>query len=121
MTLFRDTPFISAAGLRLRWKIECDALTGKDWECIAEIVGPRLIFNEIEGVPTGGLPFAEALWPYATDPGLLIVDDIFTTGRSMELQRQGRHAEGVVLFARDTTPDWIRPVWTLAEWLRYGC
>lgn len=118
MSLFRNEPFVSAGGIPLLWKTECDVLTDDDWECIASIVGPMLTFARVEGVPTGGRSFAQALEPYAHGQGLLIVDDVFTTGGSMERHRDGRFAEGVVLFARNPTPEWIRPVWSLTEWLR---
>ena len=38
---------------------------------------------------------------------LLIVDDVFTTGGSMERVRDGRVAQGAVVFARNQTTSWI--------------
>lgn len=35
MDLFQKVDFISHSGKPLDWKLECDALTDKDWECIA--------------------------------------------------------------------------------------
>ena len=66
MSLFQLGTFTSAAGKQLSWKIECDALTTEDWECIAALVGPCLVFQEIEGVPSGGVAFADALEPYSS-------------------------------------------------------
>lgn len=61
---------------------------------------------------------AVALKPYATGEGLLIVDDVLTTGRSMEKQRSKREAKGIVLFARGPCPLWVEAVWMLLRWLR---
>lgn len=106
--------FNSHSGLTLPFKIECDSLTYKDWECLAwivsEIIGP---FGYVEGVPRGGWPLANALKPYLSDGPLLIVDDVFTTGASMEKQKNDRHVKGVVVFARTTPPDWIRSIFLL--------
>ena len=34
MNLFIKEDFISHAGLPLTWKVECDALTEKDYDCL---------------------------------------------------------------------------------------
>lgn len=84
--LFKWGTFTSAAGLELDWKIECDALTKDDWACIAA-VGARSLapFSMVLGVPRGGLPLAKALEPYCSKSGrILIVDDVWTTGKSMQ-------------------------------------
>lgn len=133
--MFETGLFTLASGKTSTFKIECDDLTVADWETVAALVGPRYKFGAVEGVPTGGLPFADALKTYITPgaPLTLIVDDVFTTGGSMEKQRGerpraservGRHihgtmpgdVHGVVLFARDFTPDWIDAVFTMALW-----
>ena len=113
MALFSSTPFISAAGLTLLWKAECKALTLADWDCLAQLVSSRVEFDKVEGVPTGGLVFADALRPYANGTGLLIVDDVLTTGISMEKHRDGRKAQGVVLFRRRPCLTWVHPIWML--------
>lgn len=125
MSLFRNEPFVSAAGRSLGWKIECDALTDDDWKCVAAIVGLRMRFERVHGVPSGGRPFAEALRPYCTPNTrrLLIVDDVFTTGKSItqfmnELTEDWRppydwKVQGLVLFARAPTPAWVEAVWQL--------
>ncbi len=75
----------SHSGLALRWKIDADVLTPTDWTAIASLVGPKLRFKAIHGIPRGGLAFAEALRPFAgAEGGLLIVDDVLTTGGSIE-------------------------------------
>ena len=116
-TLFQDGEFTAASGQTLPFKIECDALTDADWEWAARYVVSRTKFSLVEGVFQGGFKFADALESY-NDSGetgsLLIVDDVLTTGESMERQRNGRTAKGVVLFARGPCPDWVTPIWTLA-------
>ena len=116
--LFVPGIFTSAAGLRLAWKIECESLTNEDWETVASMVGSYLSFGVVEGVPRGGLLFAEALGQYAWGQGLLIVDDVLTTGLSMENHRKGRPANGLVLFARGPHLPWVSAVWTLGPWIR---
>lgn len=115
MNLFQVGKFTSAAGTDLDWKVECDALTDKDWEWAAHQIALKIDFSEVEGVPTGGLALAEKLEFYAKPGyGLLIVDDVFTTGKSMEEHRKGRKANGAVLFSRTKfTPGWITPIWSL--------
>lgn len=103
--------FKSNSGRVLPWKIECDDLTQEDWACAARIVMDCVgWFGEVEGVPSGGLPFADALRPFVTAGPLLIVDDVLTTGASMEAQRDGRKANGFVLYARGPYPTWVRPI-----------
>ena len=114
-TLFQDGEFIAASGQTLPFKIECDALTDADWEWAARYVASYGHYSKVEGVPQGGLKFAEAFRPHLwSEGGLLILDDVLTTGESMERQRNGRTAKGVVLFARGPCPDWVTPIWTLA-------
>lgn len=114
MTLFELSAFTSAAGHLLPWKVNCDALTDEDWQCVAAMLGGVRSFRSVEGVPTGGDKFAKAMEPYITIGGeLLIVDDVLTTGLSMERHRNGREAFGVVLFARGVCPDWVSPIWSL--------
>src|SRR5882762_9903692 len=106
MHLFQQGAFKLHSGNPSWFKIDCDELAKEDWDTIAKLTVQRVgYFGSIEGVPTGGYEFAKALRRYCSigDP-LLIVDDVFTTGISMETQRAGRDAIGVVLFARNPTP-----------------
>ena len=121
--MFRWGNFTSNAGLELPFKIDLDALTDVDWDCLAQMVAAEFTFSHVEGVPTGGLKFAEALKPYAMpgwrDGVLLIVDDVLTTGGSMERQRAGREALGVVAFSRvRAVPIWITPIFRLGPFWR---
>lgn len=109
MALFQTGDFTLHSGSKSKWKIMCEALTPEDWAGLAAIAAERLpAFGSVEGVPRGGLAFAEALKQYATTGPLLIADDVMTTGASMEQQRAGRRAIGVVAFARTRFfPLWI--------------
>ncbi len=115
-SLFQTGSFKSNSGVVLPWKIECDVLWPDDWECLAlmltEMIGP---FGTVEGVPKGGISFADALLPYCT-PGhpLLIVDDVLTTGRTMESFRAGRRSVGAVVFSRSpVVPSWVTPIFRM--------
>ena len=114
--LFKLGRFTSHSGLPLDWKVEADALGAGDWEALA-LMASRILppFGQVEGVPTGGLPFAESLRRHATEGPLLIADDVCTSGRSMEVARAGREAIGVVAFARGPVPPWVRAVCTVNE------
>lgn len=120
MSLFNAQPFTSSAGLELLWKLECDELSPVDWRNIAAIVAPHFQFSSVEGVPRGGIPFERALEPYKTEHGpRLIVDDVWTTGKSMNEWRGGRNnSRGLVLFARGPLESWVRAVLVVSEWLR---
>ena len=88
MDLFQKVDFKSSAGLDLTWKIECDAVSDDEWKCIATMIMERANpFRSAIGVPTGGIKLAELLNEYGTgsylDP-VCIVDDVLTTGKSME-------------------------------------
>ena len=111
--LFEYGSFVLHSGSTTTWRINCDILTEQDWDCIANIVMEQVpYFGEVEGVPTGGLHFAQALRPYISEGPLLIVDDVLTTGKSMEQHRGQRDAIGVVLFARGLTPSWVTTIFT---------
>jgi hypothetical protein len=103
VTLFRRGAFTSAAGVRLAWKIECDALDAQDWECIA-YVGSKMLrpFGRVVGVPRGGLALADAMRPYVTPGSLvpLVVDDVWTTGTSLCAAAPVGPWLGFVAFAR---------------------
>ena len=116
--LFVNGEFTLHSGEASRWKIDCDALTSQDWRTLALIASTILPpFRAVEGVPRGGLPFAEALRKHAQpnnpEAWLLIADDVGTTGASMEEQRAGREAYGVVAFARGSLAPWIKPLFVM--------
>jgi len=118
MNLFQLGSFVLHSGKRSHYKIECDALTDKDLETLAFMLNEKLpvTFCKVEGVPRGGLRFAKAMEIYQekNSPLLLIVDDVFTTGRS--IQEHAKGASGYyagVIFARNPCPGWVIPVWQL--------
>lgn len=114
--LFQRGDFILASGAKSTWKIECDALTAEDWAGLAAQAVERLpAFGAVEGVPRGGLPFANALRPYVTTGPLLIAEDVVTTGGSMERFRDGREAIGVAAFCRGSCPTWVTPLYIISS------
>lgn len=117
MALFNLRPTTLSSGRPSSWIIDCTALTKDDWAwAAAEIARWSGEFSSVEGVPQGGLCLAEALKPYTSARGpLLIVDDVLTTGESMTAHRGKRVAYGYVLFdrSRGARPHWIQALWTL--------
>lgn len=115
--MLKHGKFTSHSGSELWFKIECDNLTDEDLDCAARIICTRISFNKAIGIPRGGMRFAEALNRYRKPSSVLtaIVDDVYTTGKSMEEYRlkYSDHSFGLVLFARNEPPPWILPFFTL--------
>lgn len=124
MNLFQLGNFTGAAGQELLWKAECDALCRDDWQCIAAVAAPLLPkFKDVWGVPKGGLLLADALAKYAVKNNViglppLIVDDVWTTGKSMcEFTERALGLglydwNGFVLFSRKRDlPDGVKAFW----------
>lgn len=124
-TLLKSGEFTSHSGLKLPFKINCDALSDKDIECIAEYMVSKTDFCEVKGIPTGGCRLAEALNKHSmrkTSSNHLIVDDVLTTGTSME-EHKTRLCEidmvhpdnvvGWVIFTRIKPPTWINAMFEL--------
>jgi orotate phosphoribosyltransferase len=120
MNLFEKKKWIMHSGEASDFKIECDALTYDDWDTIAYLISKHFSFVNVVGVPLGGLALAKALKKYKKSLGpLLIVDDVLTTGTSMEemkdtyLERYNNNIIGVVVFARGKCPNWITPIFSM--------
>lgn len=116
MNLFQFFPdgIILNSGKISKWKIECDALSKEDIQTIAFMLSEKLQpFGSVIGIPTGGLKLAIAMEKYITQGPLLIVDDVLTTGNSMEQMRKEANAIGAVIFARNICPKWIIPLLTI--------
>jgi len=119
MNLFQLGNFTLASGKTSRFKIECDNLTDDDWECLAWMLFQTLpSFGDVKGVPTGGLKLAEKMEKYRSTSWtiggveLLIVDDVYTTGGSINAYRLSmagtyKSIGGAVVFARSTPESWI--------------
>ena len=118
MNIFQEGNFISHAGNELQWKIECDALSDADWDCLARIIHERTRFGSVYGIPRGGTKLALALEKYITPghPLRLVVDDVYTTGKSMKDVMVGNDL-GFVVFARNRIPfdpqHYIRAIFTM--------
>lgn len=119
VSLFNVGTFQLHSGEYSDWKVDCDVLKDRDWFALAFIVAKRVgPFSAVEGVARGGLKLAMALRGLglcATDGPLLIVDDVLTTGASIEAQRAGRDAIGAVVFARGACPSWVTPLFVTQD------
>ena len=136
MSLFQKKEFISHSGNLMDWKIDCDALSDEDITALAYTISRHFSFKKVVGVPRGGDRLAEALKEYENDEmwATLVVDDVMTTGASMEETRSRLYAEntedlfsvmGIVIFSRmlpEDSPAWIYRIFQLwdledPEWL----
>ncbi len=122
MNLFQTGEFTLHSGGVSDFKIECDALTEKDLETFARLISQKYDFSFVVGIPTGGEALAEKLEKYVNEYAskTLIVDDILTTGASMEDYHwdiDGKENMGVVIFARGPCPDWITPIFSMEQWI----
>ena len=99
------------------YKIDCDALTDKDIEALARMIDEKFMFFDVIGIPQGGLRLAQALGKYTRTSGpLLIVDDVLTTGKSMEEMKKrhgGLDTIGIVIFARNPCPYWVKSIFQM--------
>ena len=121
--LFQKVDFKSHSGLDLTWKIEMDALSHGEWECIAQMIMELTPpFKEAIGIPRGGNILGKLMNKHGTgkreDP-ICIVDDVLTTGGSMEefkTKRQWRNPSkyiGWVVFSRSQTPQWVNALFQM--------
>ena len=122
MNIFQQVDFKSHAGLDLRWKIECDGVSKKEWKCLAEMIldYEKRPFQSAIGIPRGGVMLGSFLNQYSTqklDDPYLIVDDVLTTGGSMVDFRKehfsGKETFGWVVFARGFPPQWCRALFQM--------
>lgn len=118
--------FTSTNGVRLPFKIECNAIPD-EWmmgfafaieRMFADLGPPRLAI----GVPTGGLRLAKQIDDSICSgigQYILLVDDVLTTGKTITDWRDRLASSypvyGVVLFARRMLPPWCRALFTTYE------
>ena len=122
--LFVEETFVGHSGGTLHWKIEMDALTDAEWKCIARMImeHQKDFFQAAIGIPRGGLKLSGYLNEYCThaptDPYLL-VDDVLTTGGSMEEFKKEHFKDkktiGWVVFARRKPADWINTLFQMPK------
>jgi hypoxanthine phosphoribosyltransferase len=126
VSLFQSGNFTAHSDTILPFKIECDALSDDEIHLLAELA-LRLLstttFSSVIGIPRGGVRFADAVRSNVsitkTAP-ILLVDDVLTTGQSMEDAAnsvESRIVFGIVIFARGPCPHWIKPIFSLNKQL----
>jgi len=111
--------FVSHSGKKLDFKIECDFLTDDDLKVFAYIILKKYNFSNVIGIPRGGIRLSNILKRHqnSESKNILIVDDVLTTGNSMETMKSKfidkSNIKGVVIFSRGEPPDWIDPIFQL--------
>lgn len=104
------------------WKVGCDALTDEELNWFAKMISVVVEpFGVVEYVPTGARRIGEKVEKYALTghPTVLIVDDVLTTGNSMESFRRdvqilypNAKIIGATMFNRSGIHiDWINSIW----------
>ena len=121
--LFQYGEFTLHSGSASEFRINAEALDETSIATLAGMIARRVgKFRDVVGIPQGGIPLAAALIPYREGDGpLLVVDDVLTTGRSMEEFRAIRYIPddndiiGFVIFDRSggKRPSWVRALFTL--------
>jgi hypothetical protein len=123
--LFSRGDFQLHSGARSDYKVDCDALSNEDIDTVAYLLNfwirrvHEWTFKTVIGIPSGGTRLEKAFEAYCTpeDPtaGILLVDDVGTTWKSMEEERLNilrrtnftTSVHGAVIFARTKPPIWI--------------
>jgi orotate phosphoribosyltransferase len=124
MGLFQTEEFKLNSGIISDFKIDCDHLSDEDLDTLALKIAASIKFHKVFGVPSGGIRLEQALKKYEykdkPDYPTLIVDDVLTSGGSMErfvetLKNSYKieNYTGIVIFARKKCPDWIRPIFQM--------
>ena len=111
MDLFQKQKFTSHAGIPMEWKIEMDAVSDKEWDCLASMIMDyqKQPFQTVVGIPRGGVKLQNALQKYSSDAPSdpwLVVDDVYTTGTSFKefcTTKETMFAYKWVVFARQPT------------------
>ena len=119
-SLFEIGSFKLAHAGQSSFRINADVLTTDDWNALThlalKIIPP---FGSVVPVPTGGIPFADALKPYTTEGPVLIVDDVLTTGISiLKIAESYKESILLVAFSRVARLPWFYSIFTLTEAIR---
>lgn len=126
-TLFRWGEFTSHSGVKLPFKIDCDVLSDADIIGIANYIRSKARWTVTYSISSGGDRLAEELLKRESlSRKVIIVDDVLTTGASMEKQKaqllkephngiKEKDVIGWVIFARSKPPNWINAVFTMPE------
>jgi hypoxanthine phosphoribosyltransferase len=111
--MFEHGNFTLHSAGKSNFRIDCTSLTWFDLESLAAMIAPKLQpFGQVYGIPRGGVRFARALERYETIGPRLVVDDVYTTGASMEAERMYRD-QGLVIFSRTKNVEgWIHAIFT---------
>ena len=127
--LFESGEFTSHAGLKLNWKLECDAIKPEEWHVLAKIIKEyeHQPWQKAVGIPTGGWALGNALDKYSTgnpnDP-ILIADDVYTTGTSFKEFVQASYSDVATIqwcvFARQPTIGKVKALFTMPDKGRHG-
>jgi len=123
--------FKSSSGELLPFKIECDKLTNEDAIEYAKLIGNNYSFRKAISPETKSR-FVKGLVKHLnklSKPNgaldYIIVDDVFTTGASMQsvlkylkTKHEIYSARGIVIFSRGDYPGWITPIFELNKFFR---
>lgn len=112
MSLFQTGKFTLHSGAESDWIIDCNALSDADIATLAHMASKLFFcrpFGRVVGIPRGGLRMAAAMEQYITPDAapILLVDDVLTTGGSLQKVRLDLHSQGVkrvrglVIFSRN--------------------
>ena len=133
MNLFQLGKFALRSGPST-WKIECDALTDDDWDCLAPLTAENAkTFTHVYAADPkskNAIKFAAALKPYASVGGprcALVCDDVLTSGTTMSNAREDLMLKGswpnqiigVVAFdrSRGKCPAWVLPLFVFTPYI----
>lgn len=134
MDLLQRGSFTLHSGQSAWFKIDCDALSMEEIDIAAQIIVSHTMWwpciwgsiRAVVGIPRGGLRLAEQVGLHLIrqdrlrpkeDGPTLIVDDVWTTGASMDKVRADTEGGvlGAVIFARSKPPLWIKPIFQMYD------
>ena len=127
--LFQKIDFVSHSGIPMKWKIECDAISLMEWECIAHMIKEteQQPWRKAIGIPRGGVTLGLCLDKFSTGVEthpILIADDVYTTGRSFKDFVNENYPNDATIqwcvFARQPTTGRVKALFTMPERGRKG-